>query len=91
MTALSRRVDEPDNVVRGKDVGCAPGLLRAAIDSRRQFVGSILGTDVPGEANHVAEAAGALINRSRQSRPLDGGSSAHVVFPSRIGEGGKTS
>ena len=67
MTGLSRRVDEPDNVVRGKDVGCAPGLLRAAKDRRRQFVGSILGTDIPGEANHVAEAAGALVDGLRQS------------------------
>ena len=51
----------------------------------------ILGTDIPGETNHLAKPAGALVDRSRQSGPLDGGLRAHMMFAFRLGEGGKTS
>jgi len=82
---------EPDDLVRGKDVGGGPRVLSAAKDRRRHLVGSILSTDVPGESNHVIEASGALVDGSCQSGPLNGGLTAHMLFPLCLGEGSKTS
>jgi hypothetical protein len=91
MTGVGRRLDEPDNIVRGKDVGGGPGSLFAAKNRRRQLVALILSADMPGESDHVAKAAGALVDGPRQSGPLNGGLSAHMLFALRLGEGGKTS
>jgi hypothetical protein len=53
-------------------------------------VALILGTDVPGEANHLIEPVSAPVDGSRQSGPLDGGLRAHMLLAFCFGEGGKT-
>ena len=72
-----------------KDVWRGSGTPLTAKHRWRQLVALILGTDVPSETDHLVEAAGALMDRSCQSSPLDGGLRAHVLFAVRLGEGGK--
>jgi hypothetical protein len=54
-------------------------------------MGWILGSDVAAESNHLTKSAGTLIDRLRQSSPLDCNIGANVVFPSFIREDGKSS
>ncbi len=90
LTGVSYRPDESDDIVRGKDIGGGPCSLVTAKDRRRQFVVLILNTDVPGEPNDLVQAVSALVDRSGQSGPRNGGLTAHMFFTLRLREGGKT-
>jgi hypothetical protein len=45
-------------------------------------MGLILGTEIPGEPNHLMQSAGALKDRFGQPGPLDRSFRAYVVFAS---------
>ena len=82
-----------------QDVGCLPGkrckgraeAAFATKNRRWQLMGWIFGTDVAAESNNFTEAAGALMDRSRQSSPLDCDIEHTRCFSSCIREDGKTS
>ena len=62
MTGLSHRLDKTDNVVRGKDVRDGPRCCPLPKTGGGTSWTLILGTHVPGEANHLVEAAGPLVD-----------------------------
>jgi hypothetical protein len=90
VTRLSCRLHQTLDVFPGKNVRDSPRTAFAAKNGRRQFMGWILGTDIPAESNHFPKSVGTLMDRS-QSRPLNCHIRANVVFSFCIGERGKTS